>query len=55
MTIDDPKTYTKSFVITNARFRWLPNQDLVEEFCVPSLMQEYLKTIADPADAAPGK
>jgi len=23
MTIDDPKTYTKPFVITNARFRWL--------------------------------
>ena len=55
MTIDDPKTYTKPFVITNARFRWLPNQDLVEEFCVPSLMQEYLKTIADPASDAPGK
>ena len=30
MTIDDPKTYTKPFVITNARFRWLPNQDLLE-------------------------
>ena len=55
MTIDDPKTYTKPFVITNARFRWLPNQDLVEEICVPSLMQDYLKIIADPASEAPGK
>lgn len=55
MTIDDPKTYTKPFVITNARFRWLPNQDLVEEICVPSLMQEYLKIIADPASNVPGK
>lgn len=55
MTIDDPKTYTKPFVITNARFRWLPNQDLVEEICVPSLMQEYLSIIADPAGGAPGK
>jgi hypothetical protein len=55
MTIDDPKTYTKPFVITNARFRWLPNQDLVEEICVPSLMQDYLKIIADPASDAPGK
>jgi hypothetical protein len=55
MTIDDPKTYTKPFVITNARFRWLPNQDLVEEICVPSLMQEYLKIIADPASDVPAK
>jgi hypothetical protein len=55
MTIDDPKTYTKPFVITNARFRWLPNQDLVEEICVPSLMQDYLKIIADPASDVPGK
>lgn len=55
MTIDDPKTYTKAFVITNGRFRWLPNQDLVEEICVPSLMQEYLSIIADPASATPGK
>lgn len=36
-------------------FPWLPNQDLVEEMCVPSLMQEYLSIIADPASAAPGK
>jgi len=55
MTIDDPKTYTKPFVITNARFRWLVNQDLVEEICVPSLMQEYLKIIADPAGDVSGK
>ena len=55
MTIDDPKTYTKPFVITNGRFRWLVNQDLVEEICVPSLMQEYLKIIADPAGEVPGK
>jgi hypothetical protein len=55
MTIDDPKTYTKPFVITNARFRWLVNQDLVEEICVPSLMQEYLKIIADPAGEVSGK
>ena len=55
MTIDDPKTYTKPFVITNARFRWLPNQDLLEEICVPSLMQEYLKIIADPAGDVPSK
>lgn len=55
MTIDDPKTYTKPFVITNARFRWLVNQDLVEEICVPSLMQDYLKIIADPASEVPVK
>jgi hypothetical protein len=55
MTIDDPKTYTKPFVITNERFRWLVSQDLVEEICVPSLMQEYLSIIGDPAGDSSGK
>ena len=51
MNVDDPKTYTKPFVLTSERFRWLPKQDLAEEFCVPSLMQEYLNIIGDPASS----
>jgi hypothetical protein len=47
--IDDPKAYTKAFMITDSRFKWIPNQQLREELCVPSVMQEYLSIIADPA------
>jgi hypothetical protein len=49
MTIDDPKTYTKPFVITKANFTWIPEQDFEEEICAPSEQAEYLKLIANPA------
>lgn len=49
VTIDDPKTYTKPFMITRTQFKWLPKQEIREELCVPSLMAEYLKTVAEPA------
>jgi len=53
ITIDDPKTYTKPFVITKANFKWIPKQDFEEQFCVPSEEAEYLKLIGEPA--APSK
>ena len=31
ITIDDPKAYTKPFVITTSQFKWIPNQELREE------------------------
>jgi hypothetical protein len=31
MTIDDPKTYTKPFVITKSNFKWLPEQEFDED------------------------
>jgi hypothetical protein len=49
ITIDDPKTYTKPFVITNAKFTWIPQQDFEEQFCVPSEESEYQKLIGEPA------
>jgi hypothetical protein len=49
ITIDDPKTYTKPFTITRSQFKWIPNQQVREELCVPSVMADYLKTIAEPA------
>ncbi len=55
ITIDDPKAYTKPFVITTSHFKWIPNQELREEICVPSLMQEYLNVIGDPAGDSTGK
>jgi hypothetical protein len=49
VTINDPKAYTKPFEITKTQFKWLPEQEIREEFCVPSLMTEYLKNVAEPA------
>ncbi len=47
--IDDPQTYTRPFTITQTTFKWLPSQELREEICVPSLMNEYEKVVAEPA------
>jgi hypothetical protein len=55
ITIDDPKMYTKPFVISQVSFKWIPQQDFEEEICAPSVMAEYLKVIADPAGKGPGK
>lgn len=55
ITVDDPKAYTKAFVITTSRFKWIPNQELREEICVPSVMREYLNIIGDPAGDSSGK
>lgn len=49
VTIDDPKTYTKPFVITTEKYRWIPQQDFEEQLCVPSEEGAYLKIIGDPA------
>lgn len=50
VTIDDPKTYTKPFVIATNQFRWIPNQQQEEQLCVPSEMIDYMKIIGEPAD-----
>ena len=56
ITINDPKTYTKPFVITKSSYKWIPRQDFEEQLCVPSEEAEYLKLIGDPAaHGAPGK
>ena len=52
ITINDPKTYTKPFVITKSSFKWIPRQDYEEQLCVPSEEAEYLKLIGDPAAPA---
>jgi hypothetical protein len=49
ITIDDPKAYTKPFVITKANFKWIPRQEFEEQFCVPSEEAEYLKLVGEPA------
>ena len=50
LTIDDPKIYTKPFVLAKNRFRWIPDQEEEEQLCVPSEAMEYLKLIVIPAD-----
>ncbi len=56
ITIDDPKTYTKPFVITKGKFTWIPKQNFEEQLCVPSEEAEYQKLIANPAaHPAPSK
>ena len=48
VTMDDPKIYTKPFMLGTENFRWIPNQELDEWLCLPSDVMEYLKTMADP-------
>jgi hypothetical protein len=49
ITMVDPKIYTAPFVIGTVLFRWVPNQQLDDFTCIPSEVQEYLKTMGDPA------
>jgi hypothetical protein len=53
ITMTDPKIYTKPFEIGTINFRWIPSQQLDEWLCVPSEVEEYLKTMGDPAGFDP--
>lgn len=56
VTIDDPRVYTKPFVITTSTFKWIPSQEFEEQICVPSDQLNYLKYVAEPAgDPRAGK
>lgn len=48
VTVDDAKLYTKPFVLGKLGFKWLPDQQLAEQLCVPSEMIQYLTLIGDP-------
>jgi hypothetical protein len=49
VTIDDPKIYTKPFVLGTSSFRWVPTQETDEQICVPSEAITYVNTISIPA------
>ncbi len=50
VTIDDPKIYTKPFEeLTNVTFKWIPDQKLEEQLCVPSEGIAYMNIIGIPA------
>ena len=44
-----------SFVISNVKFKWIPEQDFEEQICVPSEILQYLDVIANPADEVKSK
>ena len=45
--VDDPKMCTKPFTLGTASFKWIPNQELDEQLCVPSDIIEYMKLIGN--------
>ena len=49
VTVDDPKIFTKPFVLSKNEYRWIPDQEAEEQMCVPSEMINYMKLISDPA------
>ena len=49
MTMDDSKLYTRPVSLGTVHFRWIPSQTFFDFSCVPSLVQRYLKEMADPA------
>jgi len=53
ITMDDPKLYTKQFLLGVEHFRWIPNQQLDDFTCIPSQVQTYLKEMGDPAGSDP--
>jgi hypothetical protein len=55
ITMDDPKVYTKQFDLGTVHFRWIPNQVFDDFTCIPSEVEEYLKTMGDPAGSDPNE
>jgi hypothetical protein len=51
VTVDDPKTYTKPFMLGKTIFKWIPEQEFEEQLCIPSEAQAYADAIAKPAGA----
>jgi len=47
ITVDDPKLYARPFVLATIKYKWLPDQNLGEQLCIPSRLMEYLNIIGD--------
>jgi hypothetical protein len=53
VTIDDPKIYASPFEeLTNVTFKWIPDQELEEQLCVPSEGIAYMNIIGHPGGTA---
>jgi hypothetical protein len=48
VSVNDPKIFTKPFVLGTSNFIWVPNQETQDQFCVPSQAITYLNTISIP-------
>jgi hypothetical protein len=48
VTVDDPKIYTKPFVLGTSKFVWVPSQESEEQICVPSQAISYVNIISIP-------
>jgi hypothetical protein len=55
--IDDPKIYSSPFEeLTDVTFKWIPNQELEEQLCIPSEGIAYMNIIGHPTgNAEPAK
>src|SRR5579883_2681455 len=53
-TVDDPKFYTKPWVLLRATYYWMKDQDFEETFCLPSDAVEYRDKVANPSGNALG-
>jgi len=51
VTVDDPKVYTKPFLLGTTVYKWIPDQQFEEQLCIPSEAQAYTDFIAGPAGA----
>ena len=49
VTVDDPKYYTKPFLLGTTVYKWIPDQQFEEQLCIPSQSQLYTDLVANPA------
>jgi hypothetical protein len=49
VSVDDPKYYTKPFLLGTTVYKWIPDQQMEEQLCIPSESQLYTDFIASPA------
>ncbi len=52
VTLNDPKIYTKPFVLGTNNYLWIPSQETEEQFCVPSEALAYTNIIAIPGSGS---
>jgi len=55
LTIDDPKTYTKTWMADPRTIKLKPGVEIPESFCVASEEEAFTKRIREPAARQTGK
>lgn len=49
VNVEDPPIFTKPFLLGTTVYKWLPNQEMEEQLCIPSEAQAYHDAVAGPA------